>query len=143
MLLRSATVHYRRTQAILKTLSLTLLDPVLAVARLPAGAGLPWWAAGSSFLSLTRTAEETSVVCEARLVPDNVRGERGFRALRVDGTLPFHETGVLVSLATPLAIAGVPIFVLSTFDTDYILVSEPRLGDAVGALRKAGHSVTE
>ena len=127
----------------MKSFSLTVLDPTLAVARLPAGEGLPWWAAGSSFLSLTRFAEETSVVCEARLVPGDVRSERGFRALRVDGTLAFQETGVLVSLATPLATAGVPVFVVSTFDTDYIMVAEPRLGDAVVALRKAGHSVTE
>ena len=126
----------------MKAFSLSVIDPTLAVSRLPTGEGLPWWAAGSSFLSLTRTAEETSVVCEARLVPEAVRSERGFRALRVDGVLAFQETGVLVSLATPLASAGVPIFVVSTFDTDYILVPGPRLGEAVGALRKAGHSVT-
>lgn len=127
----------------MKVLSLTVLDPTLAVARLPGGEGLPWWAAVSSFLSLTRTPEETSVVCEARLVPEEARSEGGFRALRVDGTLAFQETGVLVSLATPLASAGVPIFVVSTFDTDYLLVPGPRLGEAVQALRKAGHSVAE
>ena len=127
----------------MKPLSLTVLDPTLTVVRLPASEGLPWWAAGSGFLSLTRTGEETSVVCESRLVPENVRGERGFRAVRVDGTLSYQETGVLVSLATPLATAGVPIFVLSTFDTDFILVPGPQLYAAVGALRKAGHSVTE
>ena len=127
----------------MKVRSLTVLEQTLAVARLPAGEGLPWWAAASSFLSLTRTAEETSLVCEARLVPEEVRSERGFRALRVDGTLAFQETGVLVSLGTPLATAGVPIFVVSTFDTDYILVAGPRLDEAVGALRKAGHPVNE
>ena len=83
------------------------------------------------------------MVCEARLVPPDVRSERGFRALRVDGTLAFEETGVLASLAMPLATAGVPIFVVSTFDTDYVLVTDSGLGDAVDALRKAGHSVTE
>ena len=127
----------------MKALSLTLLRPTLAVTRLPAGEGLPWWAAGSSFLSLTRTGEETSVVCEARLVPGDARCEGGFRALRVDGTLAFQETGILASLVAPLATAGVPIFTVSTFDTDYILVAESRLGEAVEALRKAGHSVTE
>jgi uncharacterized protein len=127
----------------MKALSLTVLRPTLAVTRLPAGEGLPWWATGSNFLSLTRTAEETSVVCEASLVPADVRRERGFRALRVDGTLAFEETGVLVSLAAPLATAGVPVFVVSTFDTDYVLVAGPRLADAVEALRKAGHSVSE
>ena len=127
----------------MKALSLTVLDPTLAVTRLPAGEGLPWWAAGSSVLSFTRSADETSVVCESRLVPREARSEGGFRALRVDGTLAFQETGILVSLATPLATAGVPVFVVSTFDTDYVLVPGLRLGDAVEALRKAGHSVTE
>ena len=127
----------------MKVLSLTVLEPTLAVARLSAGDGMPWWAAASGFLSLTRTAEETSVICESGRVPAVVRAERGFRALRVDGTMSFQETEVLASLATPLATARVPIFVLSTFDTDYILVPEARLREAADALRKAGHSVTE
>lgn len=127
----------------MKALSLTKLDPTLAAARLPAGEGLPWWATGSAFLSFTRSAEETSVVCEARLVPNDVRSERGFRALRVNGTLAFQETGVLVSIATLLATAGVPIFVVSTFDTDHILVHGGQLPEAIEALREAGHSVTE
>ena len=127
----------------MKALSLTVLRPTLAVTRLPAGEGLPWWAAGSGFLSLTRTGEETSVVCEARLVPGDARSEGGLRALRVDGTLAFQETGILASLVTPLATAVVPVFAISTFDTDYILLAESRLNEAVDARRKAGHSVTE
>ena len=127
----------------MNALSLTVLGPTLAVVRLPADEGLPSWASTSNFLSFTRTAEETSVVCEDRRVPGSVRCERGFRALRVDGTLSFQETGILASLATPLAQAGVPIFVVSTFDTDYILVFHTRLRDAAESLRKAGHSVTE
>lgn len=127
----------------MKVLSLTLLAPTLAVTRLPAGAGLPWWAAASGFLSLTRTNEETSVVCEASVVPADARCERGLRALRVDGTLAFQETGILVSLITPLATAGLPVFVVATFDTDYILIAASRIGEAMEALRKAGHSVAE
>ena len=69
--------------------------------------------------------------------------ERGFRALRVGGTLAFHLTGVLSSIATPLAEAGVPVFVISTFDTDYILVPAAGLAPAIEALRSAGHSLTE
>lgn len=122
--------------------ALHLMATTLAVARLPAHAGMPWWAAGSGFLSVTRTPDETSVVCDAGRVPDGVRAERGWRALRVAGTLPFAATGVLVSLATPLADAGVPIFVVSTFDTDYLLVPEAMTGNAIAVLRKAGHTVT-
>ena len=85
--------------------------------------------------------EETSVVCEARLVPEGVRAERGFRALRVEGTVPFSANGVLAAIATPLANARIPIFVVSTFDTDYVLVRESEVGNAVAALREAGHVV--
>lgn len=125
-------------------LALENLSIELAVVRLPAGSGLPWWAAREgAFLCLTRTPEETSVVCEERLVPSEVQAERGFRALRVAGSLPFHLTGVLASLAAPLADAGIPIFVVSTYETDYILLRQGDLDSAVAALRRAGHSVKE
>jgi hypothetical protein len=123
------------------SLSLLLVDSDLAVARLHAGAGLPWWASASGFLSVTRTPEETSVVCEADRVPEGVRAERGFRALRVEGTIPFSVHGVLAAISTPLADARIPIFVVSTFDTDYVLVREAQVGDAVAVLRAAGHVV--
>jgi hypothetical protein len=123
------------------SLTLLLVDSHLSVARLPAGAGLPWWAATSGFLSVTRTPEETSVVCDAEGVPEGARAERGFRALRVAGTVPFSANGVLAAIATPLASARIPIFVVSTFDTDYVLVRESELENAVAALRAAGHVV--
>ena len=124
-------------------LSLTVLQPHLAVVRFPARSGLPWWAATSSFLSFTRTADEDSLVCEEVRVPEGLRAQKGFRALKVDGTLPFHLTGVVASLSAPLADADVPIFVVSTHDTDYLLVPETMLARAAAALREAGHSVNE
>jgi hypothetical protein len=124
-------------------LTLTVLKGVLAVVRLPAGAGLPFWAVTSDFLSFTRSKDESSLVCEARCIPAGERAERGFSALRVDGTLPFEATGVLLSLADPLARSGIPIFVVSTYETDYVLLQESVLPQAIAALRAAGHSVTE
>ena len=124
------------------SLSLCVIQTPLAIARLPGGSDVPWWAVESGeFLSLTRTPAETSVVCDARLVPESVRAERGYRAIRVDRILALSEIGVLASLATPLASADVPIFVISTYDTDYLLVPEGRLTNAIHALRHAGHSV--
>ena len=123
--------------------SLIAIEPTLAIVRLPPDVGLPWWAAGSAFLSLTRTPDETSIVCEEGLVPTSVVADRGYRALRVAGRLPLDAIGVLAWLANPLAAARVPIFVISTFDTDYILVPGGRLTTAIEALREAGHSVTE
>jgi hypothetical protein len=123
--------------------SLIVFATPLAIVRLPVDEGLPWWAASSTMLSLTRTPDETSIVCDETLVPSSVMADRGYRALRVAGRLPLDAIGVLAWLANPLAAARVPIFVISTFDTDYILVPGARLPNAVEALREAGHSVTE
>ncbi|MEA2380663.1 MAG: uncharacterized protein QOH72_634 [Solirubrobacteraceae bacterium] len=81
-------------------------------------------------------------MCAAARVPDGARAESGWRALGVDGPLDFALTGVLAAVAVPLAEAGVSIFAVSTYDTDYVLVRADRLPDAVAALRGAGHSVT-
>ena len=141
MLQTRTPTHYNRAMAI--TLSLEVLSPEFAIVRRTADAGIPWWAARSeTFLSFTRTSEETSLVCESRLIPEGVQAQRGYRALRVDGPLPLDATGILASLAVPLADAGVPIFVIATFDTDYILVPGDTLNAAMQALRDKGHEVT-
>jgi hypothetical protein len=93
------------------------------------------------FCSVTRTADELSVVCPEGCVPPGVAREGGWRALEVEGPLDFALTGVLLSVAAPLARAAVPIFALSTYDTDYVLVREDRLEDAVRSLAGAGHRV--
>ena len=99
------------------------------------------WAVGPGLLSLTYTRDELSVVVEESRAPQAVRAQRDFRALRVAGPLGFDEVGVLASLAAPLAEAGVSIFAISTYDTDYILVRQADLGRAVAALSAAGHTV--
>ena len=88
---------------------------------------------------MTRTASELSIVCRDASVPASVTANRGWRAIAVDGTLDFALTGVLAALAAPLAAAGVSIFAMSTYDTDYVLVKQDTLDDAVAALRAAGH----
>jgi hypothetical protein len=126
----------------MSALTLVSLDGLFAVCRLAAGAPLPAWAAGGpagSLVSITRTADELSIVCRQELVPEGVRCERGWRALRVAGTLDFALVGVLASLLVPLAEAGIAVFVLSTFDSDYLLIKEDGLDAAVEALRREGH----
>lgn len=133
-------------------LRLSLLPQVLAVCRLEPRAGLPDWAlapkAGEGrFWSLTRTPEEVSLVCgEERLprpIPPGTRVETGWRALMVAGPLDFGQTGILSSLAGPLARARVPVFVLSTFETDYLLLKEGDLNQAREVLVRAGHELGE
>jgi hypothetical protein len=122
-------------------MTLIVLPDEFAVSRLGPADALPSWAAAAPMSSATRTAEELSIVCAASHVPAHVTAERGWRCLRVAGTLDFSLTGVLASIARPLADAGVAIFAISTFDTDYILVPAPALPAAIAALTAAGHDV--
>jgi hypothetical protein len=120
--------------------TLISLDGLFAVCRLAGDAPLPTWATGS-FTSITRTADELSIVCRSEDVPEGIRCERGWRCFRVAGALDFAMVGVLASLLAPLAGAGIPVFVVSTFDTDYLLVKEGRWHAAVEVLRREGHRV--
>ncbi|WP_205544157.1 GNAT family N-acetyltransferase [Rubrobacter indicoceani] len=91
------------------------------------------------FFSVTRTPEELSVVCDEEHAPEAFEVEVGWRAIKVDGPLAFATTGVISSLTGPLAEANIPVFSLSTFDTDYLLVKEAKLEEARGVLTEAGH----
>ena len=121
---------------------LALLDGSYAISRFGPGDEIPPWAetGPGAVLSITRTAEELSVVCAEELVPGDVDASRGWGALRVRSRLDHSLTGVLASIATPLAAAEVPIFTISTFDTDYVLFPCQRLEEAVEALEHAGHT---
>lgn len=128
----TAHTHRRRLLAI---------EGVFAVCKLPPGEAIPAWATGGNFFSVTRTADELSVVCGEAAVPAGVVCERGWRCLRVAGAMPFSLVGVLASLTAPLASADVSVFAVSTFDTDYLLVKADDFAKAVTALRTARHTV--
>jgi hypothetical protein len=117
------------------------LDDLYAIVRLHPDAALPDWATTGNFWSVTRSDTELSVVCREEDVPRDASAERGWCALEIAGPLDFSLTGVVASLVAPLADAEVPVFVISTFDTDYLLVREPDLARTVEALQDAGHSV--
>jgi hypothetical protein len=121
-------------------LRLTTLAGRLAVCRLAPDAPLPAWAS-SDFVSITRTADELSVICAESEVPEEATAERGWRALKVEGPLPFEATGIMAGLTRPLAEAGIPLFAVSTYDTDYLLVKDTHLEAASDALEGAGHAV--
>jgi hypothetical protein len=116
--------------------NLTVLPGTLAVCRLPASGRIPSWALElhEGFVSITRTPDELSIVCPQEAVPPDTTVEEGFRALMVPGPIPFEETGVLARIATPLAAAGISIFAIATYDTDYVLVREADLERALAAV---------
>jgi hypothetical protein len=124
-------------------LPLELLPDTLAICRLDPGASIPPWAAQPSrFLTLSRTAEELSITTFQSAVPAGVTCERDYRAVRVRGPLPLNLVGVLAAIADPLAAAGLSIFAISTYDTDYVLVKARELEAALKALQQAGHQIT-
>ena len=124
------------------SLHLEAIEARLAVCRLDAGSDVPRWVARSNgFTSVTRTSDELSVVCAFDDVPEGVPMEGPWRALRVQGPIVMTLIGVVAALANPLADAGISIFAISTFDTDYILVHEPDFEAALGVLTRAGHVV--
>ena len=122
-------------------LVLQLVAGDFAVCRLPPAAPVPAWAGSAIFSSVTRTADELSVICPAAAVPAGIKAERDWRLLQVAGPLDFGAVGVLASLTAPLAQAGISLLAVATFDTDYVLVRAARLEDALRALEAAGHRV--
>jgi len=121
---------------------LTAIDARLAVCRAEAGSVVPAWVDhGGDFVSITRTVEELSIVCAWDAVPAGVPLEGPWRAIKVQGPLVMTLIGVVAALANPLADAGISIFAISTYDTDYVLVHEPDFDAAIDALIAAGHTV--
>ena len=126
------------------SLPLELLPETLAICRLAPDAPIPLWATSPGpFLTISRTPEELSITLAQEAVPAGIRCERDYRALRVRGTLPPNLIGILLSIAQPLANAGLAIFAISTYDTDYVLVKLHDLPAALAALRAAGHQVSD
>jgi hypothetical protein len=126
-----------------RSFELSLLPETFAIYRLAPEAVVPEWATQGQFFSITRTSEELSVIAETALVPARMRTAVSWRVMKVHGPFDFSEVGVLASLVAPLAAAGVSVFTISTFDTDYLLVQCIQLREAVAGLRNAGHTVHE
>ena len=121
-------------------LRISILPERLAVSRLAADAAVPEWMRGT-FTSVTRTKDELSVICDDDAVPEDVRSERGWRALRVEGPIPFEVTGVAAALIAPLAEARISVFLMATYDTDHLLLKEEVFARAVEILRSRGHEI--
>ena len=124
-----------------KILTMKLLEGKYGVCRLDKNALFPEWANSSDFFSITRTMDELSIVCLQDNIPGEVKCERDWRILKVDGPLDFSLVGILASISTILAKAGISIFAVSTFDTDYILVKNKDIDSAVQALGDEGYEV--
>jgi len=125
----------------MKQLTLKVLDGEYTIHRFSPEKSLPTEALGSSFLSITKTEEELSIVCDASIVLDAEVSESGWSCIKVLGPLDFALTGILAKLSGVLAEVQISIFAISTYDTDYILVKSEKLESALKALSKQGYTI--
>ncbi|MFL6308042.1 MAG: ACT domain-containing protein [Candidatus Sulfotelmatobacter sp.] len=112
-----------------------------AIVRLEANAAIPDWANHGEFNSISRTADELSIVCAATNIPSSIRDPQRWMCLKLEGPFPFSLTGILPSFIQPLSDNAIPIFAVSTYDTDYVLIQEEFSQKALAILRQAGHEL--
>ncbi|MPN14820.1 hypothetical protein SDC9_162149 [bioreactor metagenome] len=128
-----------------KKLILSILKGRFGILRLEKGSEMPVWIYDSNFFSITRTPEELSIVCQESVIPVNapadIKAERGWNCLKIEGPLDFGLTGILAGISRTLAEHGISIFAISTYDTDYILVKETDMKHALKALTEEGHEI--
>ncbi len=121
-------------------LKFRLLPGPYAIVRLAPDVPVPDWATKGDFTSITRTADELSVVCPSANLPADVHSPHRWVCLKLEGPFPFSQTGVLLSFIDPLSRNDIPIFAVSTYDTDYVLIQEEFIW-ALDVLRAAGHEL--
>ena len=122
-------------------ITLRLIENTFGIARLDAAAAVPGWAVEGKWFSVTRTADELSIVAESALIPGGVNYEGGWRALKIDGILDFAEIGIIAGISSALALDGVSVFVISTYNTDYILIKASSLEKGMRLLRESGYNI--
>ena len=124
-----------------RRLKFSRLPGKFAVCRLSPHAPVPDWAQRGSFSSVTRSGDELSVVCAVEQIPLEHRPQSHWTCFKLEGPFAFSEVGVLASFIGPLVDNDIPIFAISTFDTDYVLVDEDKVENALQTLHKAGHEL--
>jgi hypothetical protein len=137
--LRAYPLRTYEAHAIMKKLTLHLLSETFTINKLPQFAEIPSILGQGDMCFIFRTDEELCIVCPDYMAPNNVQQELGWRCLKVEGEMKLQDVGVLASITQPLAEANIPLFAVSTFNTDYVFVMEENLVNAVQALQKAGH----
>lgn len=124
-----------------RKLKLSLLKDFYGICKLPCDSSIPDWAQKGSLYSITRTEKELTIVCPQGSIPMDIEYDGNWRGFRIDGSFDFSQIGVISCLAGPLARAGISIYVISTYDTDYVLVKEKNVEQAVTVLTDEGHLI--
>ena len=125
----------------LKPLVISVIKDKFVVCRFDSFSQIPESILQCHFYSITKTADELSIVCPEEFFPKDGKCEINWKCLKIHGPLDFAQSGILSSMATPLATAGISIFALSTYDTDYVMVKDHDLERAIDTLTQSGHQV--
>ncbi len=122
-------------------LSLSVMEKRLAACRFAPETGVPEWVVQAGFASVTRTADELSIICDEDVVPVEVKCARDWRALKLEGPFDFALVGILASILQPLAREGISVLAVGTYDTDYVLIRAGQFERAIAVLAQAGHRI--
>ena len=125
------------------TIQLRELPGDYAVCKFEQAAAIPDWADGYGFVSISRTPEELSIVCRTERVPEAVNASRAWRCFEFIGPFAFDETGIALAAIRPLSERKIGVFLVATYDTDFLLVQSKDLAAAKTALLHAGHTISE
>ena len=122
-------------------INLTVTDGLYSISKLPPDAIIPQWALDSAFSSITKTGDELSVVASSECTPIDMDADTGWRALKIEGVLDFSLTGIIAGISSRLAEASISVFVISTYNTDYVLIKKENLDKAVHTLKENGYGI--
>lgn len=125
----------------MEKLNLRLLEKKYGVCRLSKDEAIPKWGYKGEFFSITKTDDEVSIVTEEENIPEDIKCERQWRILKIEGPLDFSLVGILSKISTLLAENSISIFAISTYDTDYILVKEQCIEKAIEVLNNNNYYV--
>jgi len=120
-----------------------LTKSLYAIVQFAADAPWPEWATRGEFTSVSRSSDELSIVCPTENLPPDISSRHRWICLKLEGPFRFSQTGVLLSFIEPLSSNGIPVFAISTYDTDYVLIQEEWSGAALTELQRAGHELSE
>jgi len=126
-----------------RQLQLSLLKDKYGICTLPNTAPIPGWALTQSLASVTRTDKELTIVCHREIIPSQYQSDLNWRCFKIDGAFDLDQVGVISSISSPLAEAGISIYVISTYETDYFLIQEHNLEQTISVLSGSGHSITK
>lgn len=121
-------------------IELVVMQGDYAVCQLPVGSDIPQWVDGE-FVSITQTGKELSIICRDNKIPLGVKAERSWALLKIDAVLDFSMVGIIAGISEVLSAAKISIFVMSTYDTDYIMIKRTSLPYAINSLESAGYRI--